>query len=377
MWDFHTPMESRRPQPTRTLTPFVNRIAGLQPIVAVHASNDSSYFVACQDGDSAVLVGAGGKQLGYCAAGERGLLDVVQCKGHRAPVTSSSPDPTDAKHFYTASQDGTARQWSEALFERKSLYVVKHGTGQLTDTVTVESVLGLSSKVGDGLFCTAGSDGLVQVWDCRVKYRPGGCAASWDVHALSFGKDATPARTGTKSRRKAVDPFEAAKHTGGMAEVTGSVATLAVRVGDVVKMLDLRKPFSKGGSLVCEPLRGLPSCGDTTPVRPCRDPSHFVTCTTREGYNHVVGGHVVQFGGVEGGYQCVSTWRSGRPDEDALSVCCGSAGEMFCGLSSGVVVVQPDATQSAPVCQWLGTRPSNESGEKRHRLEVDEEETIF
>lgn len=109
MYDFTTQLTSRQIAPTRTLTPFVNRIAGLQGIVALHASIDNAFFVVCQDGDRPLVLKSTGKVLGLCAMGERGLMDVIRCKGHRASVTCSSAHTNHAAMFYTASVDGTAR----------------------------------------------------------------------------------------------------------------------------------------------------------------------------------------------------------------------------------------------------------------------------
>ncbi|EPY25628.1 hypothetical protein STCU_06615 [Strigomonas culicis] len=363
MWDFTVPLESRRPWPTRTLTPFVNRISGLQPIVAVHASADGTYFVACQDGDAPALITAGGKQLGTCAMGERGFVDVVQCKGHRAPVTCSAPHAVDGGAFYTAGQDGTARLWQAASYERRSVYAVKHGSGQLNDTVVVESVLGLSAAMGGGgaLFASGGADGLVQIWDARAKYRPGGAAASWRVHGLAYSEAQVGA--GAAAKKSAAMHFAAFDtHVGGMAEVRGGGAPLlAVRVGAELQCLDLRAPLVKGGRLALPPVADLGGVLDTTPVRACA-PASLYTCTDRAGYHHVVGGHVVQYDAAGSALSCTSAWRAGHPDEDALCVAVDAATEdVFCGLSSGAVVVNVGSPSASHFMRWLDTRPVSEA----------------
>lgn len=187
MWDFDSVPASRQVQPTRVLTPFVNRIAGLQPIVALHTSCDGRYFVVCPEANGAALVQCSGKQGAFCALGERGMVDVVRCKGHCAALTSSSSHGREAHLFYTAAQDGTARLWDVSTLEQRSSYVVKHGSGQIDDTVVVDCVLGLSGRVGVGgqgaLFLTGGANGCVQLWDTRTRHRPGGACATWDVYA--------------------------------------------------------------------------------------------------------------------------------------------------------------------------------------------------
>ncbi|CCW66177.1 unnamed protein product [Phytomonas sp. Hart1] len=421
MWDFTVALKSRRIEPTRVLTPFVNRISGYQPIIALHAAVDGSYFVACQDGDSPALITSGGKQLGYCAIGERGMVDVVQCKGHRAAVTSSCCHATVAGSFYTCAQDGTARLWEQGSYERRSVYAVKHGSGQIDDVVIVESVLSLTSVGGGGsVFATGGQDGCVQLWDSRTKYRPGGSVISFDLYA--------PQAQSSHACKKALegdDLFE--KHVGGMAELTHlsgitepTPAVLAVRRNAQLQLVDLRRllppqkrirsataSFSLAPSpppLFGDPIMELPYMTDTTPV--IATPDGFLTCTSRNGYRHVVGGHVVHF-------QCGSNpasshvipplqvWRAGRPDEDVLCVCAdvatlgsSSSGGIFAGLNSGDVVVQTAVSgdnrldkHDAPFWRWLATRPEPEKGsgktdcrslgQKSGRIQGDEYELLY
>lgn len=366
MWDFEKDLPTRRVQATRVLTPFVNRVSGLQPIVAMHFSLDDAYVVACQDGDSPVVVGAGGKTFGYCAMGERGLANVVQCKGHRAPVTASCAHTGKASQFLTCSQDGTARLWDQASFERASLYAVKHGSGQITDTVAVESVLSLSRFSGAGaVFSTAGEDGRVQLWDSRVKYRPGGALATWDVYALPIARSTSAADD--------EEVFE--RHTGGLAELAGPV--LAVRRGGVVQFLDLRgggglqnkSVRCTASCLAYDALVGLPFSTDTTPLVASADGESLLTCTARAGLHHVVGGHVVSYDvSQEGnGARAKLTWRAGKADEDVLCAAMDADRRLFAGLSSGDVVVQrgcgsssSTGTDSSPVDRWLGSRPRRE-----------------
>ncbi|KAG5469693.1 hypothetical protein CUR178_01831 [Leishmania enriettii] len=373
MWDFTVPLRSHRVQPTRVLTPFVNRISGLQPIIALTCARDGSYFVACQDGDSPVLVRASGEQLGYCAIGERGLMDVVQCKGHRAPVTCVAAHTHDADAFFTGSQDGTVRLWSSATFQRLSVYAVKHGSGQLTDTHVVESVTSLDS-FHNGLgrvFASGGQDGRVQMWDSRAKYRPGGAIATVDLYA-------TAAAVG--SCRATEDPFME-KHVGGMMEVRQKEASaggasgsygLAVRVGSTVKLIDLRRLSGSGAtsapkSVVQEAATGLSHVLDTTALSVgCGGgPSTILTCTSRAGYRHGKGGHVVQYRYTEGDrLDTTFVWRAGTQDEDVLCACADTSradGCVFAGLSSGEVVVygafSSGATAPQPIDAWLQTRP--------------------
>ncbi|KAG5469346.1 hypothetical protein LSCM1_02561 [Leishmania martiniquensis] len=397
MWDFTVPLKSHRVQPTRVLTPFVNRISGLQPIIALACARDGAYFVACQDGDSPVLVRASGEQSGYCAAGERGLLDVVQCKGHRAPVTCVAAHTHDAGAFFTGSQDGTVRLWSTATFKQRSTYAVKHGSGQVTDTCVVESVASLDhfhSGLGR-VFASGGQDGRVQLWDSRTKYRPGGAIATVDVYAAAA--PAGPCQV-------VEDPFME-KHVGGMMELgqkglgasgaSGSYA-LAVRLGTTVKLIDLRQLSGSGAAsapkaVVHEAATGLPHVLDTTALSVgCGgDPSTLLTCTSRAGYTHRKGGHVVHYRYTEG-YRLEPTfvWQAGMQDEDALCACADTSradGCVFAGLSSGEVVVyrafSSAATTPQPIEAWLQTRPQKVGygrtvGEKAPRTDDDDIDLI-
>lgn len=359
MWDFDRPPERWRVSPTRVLTPFVNRVTGLQAIVAVHASLDGSYFVVCQDGDRPALVSSGGAQLGFCAMGERGLLNALQCKGHRAPVTDSSPHGTSAEKFLTASQDGTARVWDNQRFTAHSLYAVQHGSGQLDEHVVVESVCGLSDTLcgGGESFVTGGQDGLVQLWDTRLKYRPGGAVRTWDIYTPDVSstsvRSSGPSTAGSSRKdHKSVNAhlsksIEAAttmtmmseeKHVGGMAggltfastsgddEENGessasknsSTPVVMVRVGERVYAIDLRQSASSTSLSISSvarstlPQKGctnpvqsktvlswmpsLPFVTDTTKVATCStSPYSFFTGTSRKGFENMVGGHVVKW----------------------------------------------------------------------------------
>lgn len=407
MWDFDHPPESARVCPTRVLTPFVNRVTGLQAIVAAHASLDGSYFVVCQDGDRPAVVSSRGAQLGFCAMGERGLLNVTQCKGHRAPVTDSSPHGSTAGKFFTASQDGTARMWDHQRFTAHSSYAVQHGSGELDEHVVVESICSLPSSlsVGGESFLTGGQDGMVQLWDARVKYRPGGAVAMWDAcRAEREGTILSTSKTNTYSDsthfRRNMSPAATMtmmmeeKHVGGIAvglflpslhsheEETegvrdsgkGSSPVVMVRVGDQMRMIDLRQctsgsstaassvvvrgnsavrstlPIARGGLhcggggggggkqwpsatlLSCMPT--LPFSKDTTPLTTSVwRPYSFFTTTSRKGFQNMVGGHVVEWqvpAPLSHGDasllhpKCeasgVSSWCAGRPDEDVLCV---------------------------------------------------------
>ncbi|GET91812.1 hypothetical protein, conserved [Leishmania tarentolae] len=380
MWDFTVPLKSHRVQPTRVLTPFVNRISGLQPIIALTCARDDSYFVACQDGDSPALVRASGEQLGYCAIGERGLMDVIQCKGHRAPVTCVAAHTHDSAAFLTGSQDGTVRLWNSATFKQRSVYAVKHGSGQVTDTHVVESVASLS-RFHNGLgrvFASGGQDGRVQIWDSRAKYRPGGAIATVDMYAAT-------ALTGAGKATE--DPFME-KHVGGMMELyqvdpdascaSGSYG-LAVRLGSVVKMIDLRRLSGSGGPtaskvVVQEAAAGLPHALDTTTLTMGRGggSSTMMTCTSRAGYRHTKGGHVVQYRYVDGEqFDPTLVWQAGKQDEDVLCACADISradGCIFAGLSSGDVVVHSAFSTNAaalqPIEAWLQTRPPREGYER-------------
>ncbi|KAK7194732.1 WD domain, G-beta repeat [Novymonas esmeraldas] len=390
MWDFNVPLKTHRVQPTRVLTPFVNRISGLQPIIALAWATGGGYCVACQDGDSPVLVRASGEQLGYCATGERGLMDVVQCRGHRAPVTCVAAHTHDVAAFYTGSQDGTVRLWSSATFKQRSVYAVKHGSGQVTDTHVVESVASLDGLHGGQgcVFASGGQDGRVQVWDSRVKYRPGGALASVDMFAT------------------VQDPF-AEKHVGGMVElrVPESGATpathsysLAVRLGSTVNMIDLRRLSSgattNAASVVAQEVAsGLPHVLDTTVLSVgCSgdDGATVVTCTSRAGYRHGKGGHVVHYRCAEsGGLEPTLVWHVGKHDEDVLCACVDTSrsdGCVFAGLSSGEVAVhhRPSVAGSTPqpVEAWLHTRPEREGhgrvvGAKAPRAGRDDDDDLM
>lgn len=228
MWDFDRPPENWRVSPTRILTPFVNRITGLQAIIAAHASLDGSYFVVCQDGDRPALVSSGGAQLGFCAMGERGLLTAVQCKGHRAPVTDSSPHGSSGAKFLTASQDGTGRVWDSQRFTAHSLYAVQHGSGQLDEHVVVECICGLSGSLcgGGESFLTGGQDGLVQLWDTRLKYRPGGAVCTWDT--CGSEKDATLLRSSPSGLNRTSSRVAPPRHTAPLSSNIFAASTMAL-----------------------------------------------------------------------------------------------------------------------------------------------------
>lgn len=378
MWDFQRPPESRRVEPTRVLTPFVNRIAGYQSIISVHSSIDGAFFVVCQEGDRPALVAHGGAQLGYCAMGERGLMDVVRCKGHRAPVTSSAPSATEAKKFFTAGQDGTARMWDSETFTFSSQYAVKHGSGQLDDNYVVESVCGLSAAVGGGqCFVTGGQDGRVQLWDARVKYRPGGAMAFWS--AFDVGPSGGPG----SSMMMMSDEY----HIGGLTELLDGPPMLAARVGDGVHIVDLRSTTSSvSGSRLSsmasgvrksaaapvrtEKLGWVPSLSfatDTTPIVRGTGPRSLLTGTSRTGFRHVVGGHVVTLlaaGETQITDGVVDSWAAAKPDEDILCVAVDyTGGAVFAGLSSGDVVVRPrsltpGSNGSCSFFHWWDSRPT-------------------
>lgn len=385
MWDFNTPLVSRRLLPTRVLTPFVNRIAGLQPIIALSTARDGSFFVACQDGDSPALVSATGKQLGYCAMGERGIMDVVQCKGHRAPVTCVAAHAVVAGRFFTGGQDGTVRLWDQASYERCCVYAVKHGSGQLRDTHVVESTASLHALGGGGqVFASGAQDGTIQLWDCRVKYRPGGALSTIDMYGGAHAK--------------AADGFSDEKHVGGMVEVQSSVAGssvfgLAVRLNSRVVVVDLRNAKSAPPPDVTTLSDALPFVLDTTSV--CLGPKgsgSFLTGTSRAGYEHVVGGHVVQFTWNPTSSPSVTAgpprvWASGRLDEDVLCACADTSspdGCIFAGLSSGDVSVHGAFDLSSvekPFAKWVNSRPARDVdhqgiGEKRPRGGVGHDDLV-
>lgn len=379
MWDFNRPPESRRVDPTRVLTPFVNRIAGYQAIISVHASTDGSYFCVCQEGDRPALVAHGGAQLGYCAMGERGLMDVVRCKGHRAPVTSSSPSATDAKKFFTCSQDGTARMWDSETFTFSSQYAVKHGSGQLDENFVVESVCGLSAAVGGGqCFITGGQDGCLQLWDARVKYRPGGAVGMWSPFNV--------ARAASSTVMMMPDAEE--YHIGGLAELLEGPPIVAARIGEDIHVLDLRVTVSasigRNSTPTSSTLRKppvstvrtekldwvppLPFVTDTTPIVRGTSPRSLLTGTSHTGFRHVVGGHVatlVAVGDTQMVKGEVDGWTAGRPDEDVLCVAADYiGGAVFAGLSTGDVVVRPRSVTplvdtSCAFFRWWDSRPSS------------------
>ncbi|RNF21244.1 uncharacterized protein Tco025E_03560 [Trypanosoma conorhini] len=368
MWDFTVPIEGRAVKPTRVLTPFPNRISGFQPVVSVHSSSDGSFFVACQDGDSPALIAANGKQLGYCAMGQRGMVDVLQCKGHRAPVTCSAASPTVPSCFFTGSQDSTARMWDAASFDRQSVYAVKHGSGQLLDNVVVEAVAPILGLTNDkkSVFSTSGEDGMVQLWDSRQKYRPGGALGVLDMYGSRS--------SGVASKSENNEMLFAEKHVGGMVEPDTSRPILCVRCGSEVRMVDLRK-MGKNGVVedVCSPIGGLPCATDTAPLVACtgalfsQEKPSFMTCTNRAGYRHVAGGHVVQFTYVDGSYEPTMVWRPGAPEDDVLSVAIDvKHGQLFAGMQTGDVVgrvkrLGVDSANSGPTLQtWFATRLERE-----------------
>jgi WD40 repeat protein len=405
MWDFNVPFKTYRVAPTRVLTPFVNRISGLQPIIALTWAKDGSYVVACQDGDSPALVRASGEQVGYCAMGERGLLDVVQCRGHRAPVTCVAAHHSDAAVFLTGSQDGTVRLWNHNTFKQHSVYAAKHGSGQVTDTHVVESVTTLQNSCcghSADVFASGGQDGVVQLWDSRVKYRPGGALASVDM----FAPLTTAVDNSNGGHAESSDPFFE-KHLGGFLEVraaadpssaSAGAATstafphygLAVRVGSVIKTIDLRKlsssPAVSPAAIAQEAASGLPFVLDTTCLavgsggNSSSGSSSLLTCTSRAGYQNVSGGHVVQYTyrGSDHPLERTMIWRAGKPEEDVLCVCADRSrtdGCIYAGLSSGEVVVHgafATGSNPQPLETWLQTRPEREgrgrvAGEKAPR----------
>ncbi|SCU69751.1 WD domain, G-beta repeat, putative [Trypanosoma equiperdum] len=385
-WDFASPLKSRSVNPTRILTPFPNRISGFQAVISVHSACDGSYFVACQDGDSPVLVAANGKQLGYCSMGERGMVDVVKCKGHRGPVTSSAPSPTLASRFFTGSQDSTARVWDAASFETNSVYAVKHGSGQLLENVVVESVLPLLSVGSDKtcVFASGGEDGLVQLWDSRLKYRPGGVFSVLDMYG-SGGLSSSSCGS-SHGRRTAHDTFSEERHVGGMAEPDPTYPTLCVRCGPLVRIVDLRNPAKSGTVVdVCPPLTGLPSSTDTGPLVTCTSESFskgkpsFIACTSRSGYQHIAGGHIVQFTCTSGNYEPSMVWRPASADADVVAVAVDATQQqLFAGTQNGTVVARikctgTDVAVAGPNVQtWFGSRPMSEPGmvrQKRGRAE--------
>ncbi|RNF11948.1 hypothetical protein TraAM80_00643 [Trypanosoma rangeli] len=393
MWDFTIPMESRAVKPTRVLTPFPNRISGFQPVVSVHSSSDGSFFVACQDGDSPVLIAASGKQLGYCAMGQRGMVDVLQCKGHRAPVTCSAASPTVSSRFFTGSQDSTARMWDAASFDRHSVYAVKHGSGQLLENVVVEAVAPILSINNDkkSVFSTGGEDGLVQLWDSRQKYRPGGAIGALDLYSSKSG-------VASKSKVTNREILFEEKHVGGMVEPDTSRPILCVRCGSEVRMVDLRKMGNNGViEDVCPPLEGLPCATDTTPLVACtgvlfsQGKPSFMTCTSRAGYRHVAGGHVVQFTYMDGRYEPTMVWRPAAPEDDVLSLAVDvKHGQLFAGMQTGNVVGRvkrlgvDSAANGSTLQTWFATRPERESrvvGKKSTRENTDgdeeEDEVVF
>lgn len=375
MWDFDHPPESRRVAPTRVLTPFVNRISGFQSIVCIHAAIDGSYFVACQNGDRPALVGPGGAQMGYCAMGERGVMDAVQCKGHRAPVTDSSAHRTDSTKFFTCSQDGTIRQWDARTFTVRSSYAVKHGSGQLDDTHVVESVCGTLGACGGKGFASGGADGKVQLWDTRAKYRPGGAVITWNLYSEGNAVN----RIGRV--------FFDEKHVGGVAEAGDGSPFLVARVGEGMHWLDLRQPGKGCGGVTAPiPISSLPSCNDTMRVVRGSNPRSFLTGTSAHGFRNIVGGHVVEASyaaspstsvqettALPNSFE-VSAWCAGRPDEDVTDIAvleadAGSA--IFAGLSSGVVAVwQPTGVARAHCLfsKWWDRRPIPHTTESSYRM---------
>lgn len=306
-------------------------------------------------------------------------MDVIQCKGHRAPVTCVAAHTHDAAAFFTGSQDGTVRLWNSATFKQRSVYAVKHGSGQLTDTHVVESVASLN-RFHNGLgrvFASGGQDGRVQIWDSRVKYRPGGAIATVNMYAA-----AAPAGPGKATE----DPFME-KHVGGMMELhqkdagashaSGSYG-LAVRLGSAVKIIDLRRLSHSDGAtapkaVVQEAATGLPHVLDTTALSIGRGGgSSMMTCTSRAGYRHTKGGHVVQYCYADGDrLDLTLVWRAGKQDEDVLCACADISradGCLFAGLSSGDVVVHGAFSNGAaapqPMEAWLQTRPQREGHER-------------
>ncbi|CCD20028.1 hypothetical protein, conserved [Trypanosoma vivax Y486] len=387
MWDFAVPLAGHAVKPTRLLTPFPNRISGFQAVVSVHSSSDGSYFVACQDGDSPALISASGKQLGYCAMGERGIMDTVRCKGHRGPVTHSAPSQTVAQRFFTASQDGTARLWDAVSLDQSSVYAVKHGSGQLLENVVVESVAPLAgiSNGSASVFATGGEDGRVQLWDARQRYRPGGAFAFLDLYSVNGVGDGAVAR-GVARDFSSPDGFPMERHVGGIVEPDLARPILCVRCGSIVRIIDMRS-LSKTGVVVdlCPLLAGLPSATDTSPLAVCTSESFskglpsFLACTSRAGYKHVAGGHVVQFTYIEGEFKPSSSWRPRAAQDDVISLAVDvGQGQLFAGLQSGTVAARvkrtgADMERTVPNLQtWLGTRVARgEHAASRKRERVD------
>lgn len=340
MWDFSLPPKAHC-EPTRVITPFVNRISGFQSIVALQMASDGSYFIACQDGDQAALFSSHGAHLGLCAMGERGVIDITLCKGHRRPVTCCSLHGTNPGKFFTASQDGSARMWDRKTFTFRSEYVVKHGTGQLDDDVVVESVCGLKGLCGGQGFATGGEDGRVQLWDTRVKYRPGASVAAWDTYA-AIGSG--------------IKVFE--KHVNSLVEDCSGA--LMARVEDAVIQIDTRG--GSGGCVSKLELPSLPPCASGGNLAKGKEGESFLCGTACRGFRSTVGGHVVQFSC--GPPPVTTAWCAGRADEDVTSVCshwddCGKE-TVFAGTNKGDLVVRT-SHPSCIIAEWFASRVSSDT----------------
>ena len=122
------------------------------------------------------------------------MLDVVKTVGHKAAVTCCSCSPSSADTFATGGLDSTARLWKLASADERCYYCVRHGTGQLTDMTQVFTV----AMTSPNEFLSGGSDGAIQLWDCRTAYRPGGHAASFTagsaVSGVAFDPQVAPHR---------------------------------------------------------------------------------------------------------------------------------------------------------------------------------------
>ena len=253
-------------QPTRALQPAFNLVAGHGCLRATRWLGDGSMLVVCPDGPSAQIVRRDGKTLSACPRGTIGVADVQPLRGHTMGITAClgvmAWEPSSGREFLTASQDATVRLWSlEAeQYTQGSSFAIKHGSGRVTDKPTVLSVasscgLGGGASPGGRMLISSGTDGTLQWWDARVKFRPGG-------YAMILGSGA--------GRGDVVDPYGACVS---LPDRPHLLATHTVD-GGTISMFDARRPgvgvapvrtFVSGISHVMEQ---TPLCYQTVMGRP-------------------------------------------------------------------------------------------------------------
>ena len=303
-------------QPTRIIQPFINRMNNSNQAIACLAwSSDSSYFVACEDGECPVTVSKYGKVSEPFPRGQRNLLDVTKCVGHKAPVTSCTTSPLEVKKLATGSGDGSVRLWDSSNPGKGSLSVYKHGSGKLTEQLQVNGITFLDKSK----LLSSGSDGTVQLWDTSLPYRPGAAATTIRLGASGAGVVVVPRRE---------------DHIGVRAE-DGSLRIYDLRAVRERKL----GPNAEMECLVRHD--GLPYLFDGTPLKALELPDGSVRLVTvTRSLKLGESGTVVHVDAAEALYpivtsQCVAPWT--QTHLTALDVC-GATSQVVVGAADGAVV---------------------------------------